>query len=305
MRFHRACSPPALLLLSLSAAATASASTFPEVKTLENGLQIETLSGPVICDRPTRNHDKLSMHYRGTLQSDGSEFDSSYTHNTPFEFTLGAGEVIKGWDLGLLDMCIGQSRRLTIPSDLAYGNRGHPPVIPPKATLIFETKLLDIIKFSTDPAPSKSEEATMSIATAPPTPVQAQGEEKGGIASEGDAKPAQCHLLGPFALIVQAALGGMAVLSLVYKRWREVPKRPWKIFIFDVSKQVLGSILLHIMNLAMSMLGAIDVGNAAAVVASTTGVPGEPEKTPNPCSYYILNLGIDVRPLMPAHKTFH
>ena len=84
------------------------------------------------------------MHYTGTLYRDGSKFDSSKDRNRPFEFQLGAGRVIKGWDEGLLDMCIGEHRRLTIPSGKGYGDRGAGAKIPGGATLVFETELLDI-----------------------------------------------------------------------------------------------------------------------------------------------------------------
>ena len=84
------------------------------------------------------------MHYTGTLYKDGSKFDSSVDRNRPFEFKLGAGRVIKGWDEGLLDMCIGEKRILTIPSGKGYGDRGAGGKIPGGATLVFETELLDI-----------------------------------------------------------------------------------------------------------------------------------------------------------------
>lgn len=74
------------------------------------------------------------MNYRGTLQSDGTEFDASYNRGQPFEFTLGKGQVIQGWDQGLLDMCIGEGRKLTIPPALAYGNSQNGP-IPAGSTL--------------------------------------------------------------------------------------------------------------------------------------------------------------------------
>lgn len=76
----------------------------------------------VDCARKTQNGDLISVHYRGTLQKDGTEFDASYNRGKPFEFTLGAGQVIKGWDQGLLGMCIGEGRKLTIPPSLGYGS---------------------------------------------------------------------------------------------------------------------------------------------------------------------------------------
>ncbi len=89
-----------------------------------------------------KNGDTVSVHYVGTLQ-DGTKFDSSIDRGTPFSFTLGAGQVIKGWDLGILGIKVGEKRKLTIPSDLAYGAQGYGP-IPGGATLIFEVELLSI-----------------------------------------------------------------------------------------------------------------------------------------------------------------
>ena len=74
----------------------------------------------------------------------GKQFDSSLSTGQPFRFTVGAGQVIKGWDQGVAGMKIGQIRRLTIPPHLAYGDRGFPPVIPPNSTLVFEVELLGV-----------------------------------------------------------------------------------------------------------------------------------------------------------------
>ncbi|XP_051960960.1 peptidyl-prolyl cis-trans isomerase FKBP2-like [Xyrauchen texanus] len=95
------------------------------------------------CPIKSRKGDVLNMHYTGKLE-DGTEFDSSIPRNQPFTFTLGTGQVIKGWDQGLLGMCEGEKRKLVIPSELGYGDRGAPPKIPGGATLIFEVELISI-----------------------------------------------------------------------------------------------------------------------------------------------------------------
>ena len=96
----------------------------------------------IIGEKLSQAGATVSVNYRGTLE-DGKEFDSSYGR-APFNFPLGAGRVIKGWDEGVAGMKVGGKRELTIPPSLGYGERGAGGVIPPNATLIFEVELLSV-----------------------------------------------------------------------------------------------------------------------------------------------------------------
>jgi len=121
-------------------------------------------------------------------------------------------------------------------------------------------------------------------------------QDSTSTASKPSPDNGECSLLGPFAILVQGALGCMALLALVYKRWRERPQRPLKIWVFDVSKQVVGSVLVHIANLLMSMLssGQFTMKLDASVAVRAMNANGK--YRPNPCSFYLLNLAIDVSP---------
>lgn len=132
------------------------------------------------------------------------------------------------------------------------------------------------------PTTSSLQLSSVTFSHSPLFPTTAVANSSSGGVSRPGAENGECRLLGPFALFVQGALGALALLSLVYKRWRERPQRPVKIWAFDASKQVLGSVLLHIANLLMSMLSSGElIVNADAYQA-------------NPCSFYLLNLAIDV-----------
>eukprot|EP00698_Gefionella_okellyi_P005371 TRINITY_DN14905_c0_g1_i1.p1 TRINITY_DN14905_c0_g1~~TRINITY_DN14905_c0_g1_i1.p1 ORF type:complete len:165 (-),score=33.40 TRINITY_DN14905_c0_g1_i1:85-519(-) len=108
-------------------------------------LQIGVLKRPETCERRATNGDTLKIHYSGKVWGSDEEFDSSYSRGDPFTFALGRGSVIKGWDQGLIGMCIGEKRKLTIPPALGYGDAGAGAKIPGGATLVFTTELIDIV----------------------------------------------------------------------------------------------------------------------------------------------------------------
>jgi len=109
-------------------------------QTLEGGLKIKDLV--IGQGEEVKNNDTISIHYKGTLE-DGTKFDSSYDRGEPFQTQIGVGQVIKGWDLGVIGMKVGGKRILTIPPDLGYGSQ-QTGNIPPNSTLIFEVELISI-----------------------------------------------------------------------------------------------------------------------------------------------------------------
>lgn len=151
----------------------------------------------------------------------------------------------------------------------------------PMGTLPTEVALADLL-----PPSSLQIIPTVIKPTALSVILTATASASSNFTSDSNNRPGaengECRLLGPFALFIQGALGLLALLSLVYKRWRERPQRPIKIWAFDASKQVVGSALLHVANLLMSMLSSGEFTVKAG------------DYQANPCSFYLLNLAIDV-----------
>lgn len=114
---------------------------WPDAVETPSGLAYVVTQAPNHPEKPQKGQT-VTAHYTGTLLN-GSKFDSSVDRGRPFQFQVGTGQVIQGWDQGFLDMGKGEKRTLIIPADLAYGARGFPPVIPPNSTLVFDVELID------------------------------------------------------------------------------------------------------------------------------------------------------------------
>jgi FKBP-type peptidyl-prolyl cis-trans isomerase len=127
---------------SASQASDASESGSTETVRTVSGIQIEDVE--VGDGTEARRGNTVSVNYLGTLASNGRKFDSSYDRNEPFTFKLGSGQVIEGWEKGIVGMKEGGKRILTIPPEKAYGPNGYPPVIPANATLKFEVELVEV-----------------------------------------------------------------------------------------------------------------------------------------------------------------
>lgn len=119
---------------------------------------------------------------------------------------------------------------------------------------------------------------------------EAQAASDEGPDSIAWSDNSECKLLGPFALVVQGALGLLALVSLVFKRWRERPRRPLKIWFFDASKQVFGSALLHVFNVLLSLLSS---GAVELTTQGQLGAAGKSSPDANPCSFYLINIAVD------------
>lgn len=122
--------------------AALASSALAEIETRASGLKVDVVSKPDACDKEAKNGQMLSMHYTGKLE-DGTKFDSSLDRDEPFKFQIGVGQVIKGWEEGILGMCVGEKRQLVVPPEMGYGDQGAGDIIPGGATLYFDVELLD------------------------------------------------------------------------------------------------------------------------------------------------------------------
>jgi FKBP-type peptidyl-prolyl cis-trans isomerase FkpA len=139
--FKRTFISAALVVMGAVAPVVADSASGPQQVTTPSGLKYEDVK--VGTGDAAETGKNVSVHYTGWL-TNGTKFDSSKDRGQPFEFPLGGGRVIKGWDEGVRGMKVGGVRKLTIPPELGYGARGAGGVIPPNATLVFEVELLKV-----------------------------------------------------------------------------------------------------------------------------------------------------------------
>eukprot|EP00555_Chaetoceros_dichaeta_P013440 CAMPEP_0198256012 /NCGR_PEP_ID=MMETSP1447-20131203/6017_1 /TAXON_ID=420782 /ORGANISM="Chaetoceros dichaeta, Strain CCMP1751" /LENGTH=153 /DNA_ID=CAMNT_0043942537 /DNA_START=102 /DNA_END=560 /DNA_ORIENTATION=+ len=121
-----------------------SATELIDVSTAQDGgiMKCITRKAPEGAAGPPPDGYEVTAHYTGTLKSDGSKFDSSHDRGKPFQFTIGQGQVIAGWDQGFASMHIGEAATLTIRAEYGYGASGSPPTIPANADLVFDVELI-------------------------------------------------------------------------------------------------------------------------------------------------------------------
>jgi STIMATE family len=167
------------------------------------------------------------------------------------------------------------------PNDIHVATHADTSVSATLSSSMTTSTLLRIATAAASSLASQVITSTVSSSLAPPSPSSKPSD---------DENNGECQLLGPFAVLVQSALGALALLSLVFKRWRERPQRPLKVWAFDASKQVFGSVLLHLANLLMSMFSA---GQIQAEITKAAAATVKNTYQPNPCSFYLLNLAID------------
>jgi peptidylprolyl isomerase len=132
---------PTNVIISTPMPQATSGANMNNVITTQDGLKIQEIL--VGSGQEVKNGDTVTVHYLGTLEN-GTKFDSSYDRSTPFTTQIGVGQVIKGWDEGIVGMKVGGKRKLIIPPDLGYGQQGAGDSIPPNSTLVFEVELLGV-----------------------------------------------------------------------------------------------------------------------------------------------------------------
>jgi len=132
---------PTSAIISTPTPQATSGANMDKVVTTQSGLKIQDII--VGNGQEVKSGDMVTVHYLGTLEN-GTKFDSSYDRSTPFSTQIGVGQVIAGWDEGIVGMKVGGKRKLIIPPDLGYGQQGAGSSIPPNSTLVFEVELLEV-----------------------------------------------------------------------------------------------------------------------------------------------------------------